>query len=200
MAEDDDGALLLLAGFILGVALIVTGLTLSEVAQLENEAVREQDSSFIAEYRSMRGKVERALHDSVTMTTDETTFLITFNSVRANFEQLASARGYNFMMVVAGNTDNDCTGPATIATRAECPDYTVVDAATCPSSFENRKYAGTDDPDGVNDPDVDGECYDGTDNGLVKPASTLEGVFVFLHFDDPTQTIEETAFFALNSP
>lgn len=210
--DDDSGALLLLAGFILGVALIVTGLTLSEVAQLENEAVREQDTTFIAEFRSVRDKMGTALYDSVTSTTDVTSFKETFGNVADSFRSLETTRGFGFVSVLAaGDPTTSCTDAESPAGQSECSTLatqTGVPPATCPST---RKIAAdgiqfSDGHDGVDDglqPDylpavLEGQCYDGTNDGILVVGTTIKAAYVYIHLDDPTLELEEVVLFKLN--
>lgn len=206
---DDSGALLLLAGFILGVALIVTGLTLSEVSQLENEAVREQDATFIAEFRSLREKIGTALRDSVTSSTDTTAFTSTFENVADSFRSLETTRGYGFVAILAGGTDTGaCTAANNKAAHSECETLTAVDAVACPAS--GRKFdtgiVFSDGEDGVDHspsgpnystPILEGQCYDGTNDGIVM-VGTLKAAYVYVHLDDPTLDLEEVVLYKLN--
>lgn len=193
-AADDSGALLLLAGFILGVALIVTGLTLSEVAQLENEAVREQDASFIAEFRSLRDKMGTALYDSVTSTTDIDAFEDTFDNIADSFRSLETTRGFGFVSVLASGNAACSTS---VADTAECSAaYTVPSGCASGRSFRtNLAYA-----DGSAATEIRGQCWDGVNDGIVKlgTGTTIKGAFVYVHLDDPAFELDEVVLYELN--
>ncbi|HLE97276.1 MAG TPA: hypothetical protein VI997_07890 [Candidatus Thermoplasmatota archaeon] len=186
----DQGSLMLLSGFILGLALVITGITLSEVAELEKEAVREQDSSFTSEYRSVREKLGNALDDTVTTTTDTTSFTDNYENIVSSFDELENARGFQFVSVLAGGeVPSLCAEANMLAARSECYTWTVLDAGC---AVTGRSYIDTGDVV------LDGECYDGGDDGIVLVGTVVKGAFVFLHLDDPTTQIEEVQLYPLN--
>lgn len=200
LPQDDGGALLLLAGFILGVALIVTGLTLSEVAQLESEAVREQDASFVAEYRSIRDKIGEALADSVTTSTTTTVFSGTFDNIAENFEQLENARGYAFMAILSGGESPNAVPPpcsTSLAETSEC-ELTSTTVASCPGTRVYKDDLVYSDGSGAG---IEIECqdYDGVDDGiLVDEGARIRAAYVYLRLDDPALVVEELVLYELN--
>lgn len=199
--DDDSGALLLLAGFILGIALIVTGLTLSEVSQLENEAVREQDATFISEFRSVREKIGTALRDSVTTSTDPTAFRDTFGNVADSFRSLETTRGYGFVAVLAGGTDSGlCTAANNKAIYSECTTLTgqpTTDAG-CTASPKYKYKASLTASDGTAATALQGQCWDGVNDGILEVGGVVKGAYVYVHLDDPALNLEEVVLYELN--
>lgn len=97
-ADGEGGQLLLLAGIILVLAFVTTALTLGQVAEIEKQATNDQQSPILAEYRFIREKAGSTMRDAVTGSTDNATFIATFESMAETFKRMAQEKGYDLLV------------------------------------------------------------------------------------------------------
>jgi len=186
--RDDRGQMLLLAGFVLVLAFVVTALTLSQVADLEKRATEDAGGALVSEYRFMHDRVGGTLQGAVGLSTDNDTLRDIFASVVATFKNIEHEKGYDVSIVLAG----DDAG----VSRDE--DF-FVDLAT------GRFKAGTESWDGATD--YSNVRYDLVNDGILWTKAgrcstvangCVSGVVVRIFLSDGVSTMDESVVYAVN--
>lgn len=191
MRQDDGGQLLLLAGIVLVMAFVVTAFTLGQVADVEKEASKEQDQSFLTEYRFVHSKLPSIVSGNTGRTTDNVSFNTTFATTIQSFRNGLASKGYDASIFVAGN--------ASAAEKAECTWMSNPLTACAGSSGAWRSVV----PSGGTQPFDARLPYDGKSDGLVwmcgQANGALVGVVVQVYLSDGRHSVAETLVVALNT-
>jgi hypothetical protein len=182
---DDGGQMLLLAGFILVLAFVVTALTLTEVADLEKRVAESPGVQLTSEFRFVREKVGTTLAGALGVASDNTTFDNTFLSMQSTFKNVEHEKGLDVAITLAGANAN-----------APSPESSFVAAG---AYDELRSWD--------NAIEYDGARYDGTDDGILwtkkgrcstTATGCVSGAVIHIFLTDGVTTIRETVVYAIN--
>lgn len=170
-------------------AFVVTAFTLSQVADVEKQAAKEQDQTFLTEYRFVHSKLPSILAGNTGRTSDNASFNASFATTIASFRANLASKGYDASVVLAGNTSE--------VEKSEC----MYLASKCPPGGAKPAWASIVPLGGTEPFDAD-LAYDGKSDGILWMCDGVKGAIVGAvvqaFASDARSTVSETLVIALN--
>ncbi len=172
----DRGHFLLLAGIVLVLAFTATAFTLALVSDLKAGTAREQEPGLLADYRFYHEHVRMTVRNGASSGMTNASALILVADASQSARELASSRGLELAITLAGVAGGSTTDEA---------------------FFGAGGWGGVSDYGGTA---ITG-AYDGTNDGLVwlgGAGGRVQAVALTFYFADPKAEFQETILVALD--